>query len=57
VPAFFHYTFFGYLEELDGDRGAKSVINRLKENVFVLLNADAEFDIDTTEDYDRIITG
>ncbi len=56
VPAFFHHQLFGYLEELTGDHGAKSVINRLKQNVHVLPNQDAEIDIDTFDDYDRITT-
>ena len=57
VPVFFHHSLFSYLEELEGDHGAKSVINRLKQYVHVLPNPDAEVDIDTVEDYDRIISG
>ena len=54
VPVFFHHQLFSYLEELEGDSGAKSVINRFKQNVHVLPNPDAEIDIDTVDDYNRI---
>jgi len=55
VPVFFHSSMFGYLEELEGDKGAKIVINRFKQNVFVIPNAEAEIDIDTMDDYKQII--
>ena len=45
---------FGDLEELKGDRGAKSVVKRFRHMVHVLPNKDAETDIDTVGDYDRL---
>ena len=54
VPVFFQKKLFGYLAELKGDKGAKSVVNRLKQDVHVLPNPDAELDIDIVEDYDRL---
>jgi molybdenum cofactor cytidylyltransferase len=51
VPAFFHNSLFNYVERLDGDQGAKSIISKLKRDVHIIPNPDAELDIDTEEDY------
>ena len=54
VPVFFQNKLFEYLEEIEGETGAKSVINQLKHDVFVLPNSDAEMDIDTVEDFEKL---
>ena len=51
VPAFFHKSMFNYIEKLNGDQGAKSIISNLKQDVHIIPNPDAELDIDTEEDY------
>ena len=51
VPVFFHKSLFNYIEKLDGDRGAKSIISKLKRDVHIVPNPDAELDINTEEDY------
>ena len=45
---------FEYLEEIEGEKGAKSVITQLKHDVYVLPNSDAEMDIDTVEDFEKL---
>lgn len=51
VPAFFHNSIFNYVEKLDGDHGAKSIISKLKQDVHIIPNPDAELDVNTAEDY------
>jgi molybdenum cofactor cytidylyltransferase len=51
VPAFFHKSFFNFVEKLDGDQGAKTIISKLKQDVHIIPNPDAELDIDSEEDY------
>lgn len=51
VPAFFHKSLFNYVEKLEGDQGAKSIISKLKQDVHIIPNPDAELDIDTEADY------
>jgi molybdenum cofactor cytidylyltransferase len=55
VPVFFHKTIFGYLDKITNKDGAKSIISKLKQDVHVIPNPDAEFDIDTPEDYKRLL--
>ncbi len=55
VPAFFHHSLFHYFDKLDGDHGAKPIISKLKRDVHVIPNPKAELDIDTTEDYNKLI--
>jgi molybdenum cofactor cytidylyltransferase len=51
VPAFFHKSLFNYIEKIDGDQGAKPIISKLKRDVHIIPNPDAELDIDTEADY------
>jgi molybdenum cofactor cytidylyltransferase len=55
VPVFFHKTIFGYLDKISENEGAKTVISKLKQDVHVIPNPDAEFDIDTPDDYKRLL--
>ncbi|MBR9997784.1 MAG: nucleotidyltransferase family protein [Cyclobacteriaceae bacterium] len=55
VPAFFHRNVFPYVEKLEGDQGAKSLISKLKLDVHIIPNADAEIDIDSEEDYKNLL--
>jgi molybdenum cofactor cytidylyltransferase len=55
VPAFFHRKMFQFLEKLEGDQGAKSIISKLKLDVHIMPNPDAEVDIDSEEDYDNFL--
>lgn len=54
VPAFFHKSLFNYVEKLDGDQGAKSIISKLKQDVHIIPNPNAELDIDTEADYEAL---
>lgn len=55
VPVFFHKTVFGYLDKIKNSEGAKSVISNLKQDVHVIPNPDAEFDVDTPESYKLLL--
>ncbi len=55
VPVFFHKTIFGYLDKISEDDGAKTVISKLKQDVHVIPNPDAEFDVDTPESYKQLL--
>ena len=55
VPVFFHKTIFGYLDKISETEGAKTVISKLKQDVHVIPNADAEFDVDTPESYKKLL--
>jgi len=55
VPAFFHRSLFHFFDKLEGDHGAKPIISKLKRDVHVVPNPEAELDIDTTEDYKKLI--
>jgi molybdenum cofactor cytidylyltransferase len=55
VPAFFHRKMFPYVEKLEGDQGAKSIISKLKLDVHIMPNPDAELDIDSEEDYKNLL--
>jgi molybdenum cofactor cytidylyltransferase len=55
APTFFHKSIFNYIEKLDGDDGAKSIISKLKRDVHIIPLTDAELDIDTEEDYKNLL--
>lgn len=55
VPVFFHRKMFSYVEKLEGDQGAKSIISKLKLDVHIMPNPDAELDIDSEEDYKNLL--
>ncbi len=55
VPVFFHKTIFGYLDKISESDGAKTVITKLKQDVHVIPNPDAEIDVDTPESYKKLL--
>lgn len=55
VPALFSRKFFDELDRLQGDQGARSVLNRHQAEVEVVDCAAAAVDIDTEAEYRRLI--
>ena len=55
-PAFFERRFFPKLLALQGDSGAKHVIRAHADEVAVIDFAEGEFDIDTAQDYQQLVT-
>ncbi|MBI3718460.1 MAG: nucleotidyltransferase family protein [Sphingobacteriales bacterium] len=55
TPAFFHHTIFPELMQLTGDKGAKSIIRKDKERVSLVNFPMGKEDIDTDEDYNRLL--
>lgn len=56
VPAIIPRKFFAELMELAGDHGAKSVLSAHERDVLQVPLPEAEMDIDTQDDYTRILT-
>jgi len=50
VPAIFPREIFADFNELSGDKGAKPIIEKHRENLSVIALPEAAFDIDTAED-------
>ncbi|MCD2257745.1 nucleotidyltransferase family protein [Psychroserpens luteolus] len=50
VPAIFPKTYFKQLKRLEGDKGAKNVLNSNNQNV-IKVNCNTLLDIDTQQDY------
>ena len=55
VPAVFDKSYFDELLNLNEQTGAKSIIKRHKEDVVLIETPEAAFDIDTREDYERLL--
>jgi len=55
TPALFHKSFFDRLMELKGDKGARMLIASYPEDVCIVPFEEGALDIDTTEDYARLI--
>ena len=55
VPAIIPKKFFHHLLELGGDQGARKVLNRLASETIAVPMPEAEFDIDTPEDFSRLL--
>lgn len=55
TPALFHRSFFDRLMEVKGDKGARMLIASYPEDVTVVPFEDGAIDIDTREDYRRLI--
>lgn len=51
TPVLFYKTLFSELLELQGDKGAKKVMEKYTENMVTVPFAGGEIDIDTEEDY------
>jgi len=57
TPAAFHNSFFQYLLELTGDRGAGKFLNDHKSQVFAIPFPEGTADIDTEQEYKALIHG
>ena len=55
TPVFFNSRYYDDLLKLEGDTGAKKIIAEHKDDVFLVEFAGGEVDIDTEEDYKRIL--
>ncbi|MGK7881857.1 MAG: NTP transferase domain-containing protein [Crocosphaera sp.] len=57
IPALFSHTFFPELMHLKGDRGAKKIINKYPDLVYVIDFPQGQIDLDTLENYQHFIQG
>ncbi|KXX69533.1 NTP transferase domain-containing protein [Flammeovirga sp. SJP92] len=55
VPAVFDAAFFTKLMELKGDQGAKPIIQEHSKEVTILSSKQPFFDVDTEEDYQKLL--
>lgn len=56
TPALFHQSVFDHLLELKGDTGARKLLEGMEDQVVVQDFDDGVYDIDTREDYERLLT-
>jgi len=54
VPVLFDVRYFKHLVELEGDKGAKGILNTYQDDVYALQALDIVGDIDTPEAYERL---
>jgi molybdenum cofactor cytidylyltransferase len=54
VPALFDRKIFPSLKELSGDKGAKDIINKNSDDIYVINFEQAAIDIDTPEDFNNL---
>ncbi|MEL6458544.1 MAG: nucleotidyltransferase family protein [Cyanobacteria bacterium J06621_15] len=55
VPALFDKNFFSELMNIEGDRGAKALIRKYRDEVLTIPVAEAAIDIDTKDDYEKLL--
>lgn len=55
VPALFSKTLFPELMQLEGDKGAKALIQKYIDTGLILLIPEAAIDIDTPDDYKQLL--
>lgn len=53
TPVLFNKKYFHHLQELQGDKGAKSILQLVPDDITTVDFAEGEMDIDTPEDYER----
>lgn len=53
TPVLFDKKYFYHLQELKGDKGAKSILQLVPDDMATVDFAEGEMDIDTPEDYER----
>lgn len=53
TPVLFNKQYFHHLQELQGDKGAKSILQLVPDDIATVDFAEGEMDIDTPEDYER----
>ena len=56
IPALFSRSFFSALMQLQGDRGAKKIINQYPDLVYVINFPQGQIDLDTLENYQQLIS-
>lgn len=56
TPVLFNKMYFHHLQELKGDKGAKSILQLVPDDIATVDFAEGEMDIDTPEDYKRFCT-
>lgn len=56
TPVLFSSSYFNHLQELQGDKGAKSILQLVPDDITTVDFAEGEMDIDTPEDYERFCT-
>lgn len=54
VPALFDQAYFSELKQLEGDRGARSIINKNRDQVVAVDFPGGALDIDTAEDLEKL---
>ncbi|MDY6898110.1 MAG: nucleotidyltransferase family protein [Cyanobacteriota bacterium] len=56
VPALFDKNLFLELMDIKGDRGAKALIRKYQDEVLTIPVAEAAIDIDTEDDYEKLLS-
>ena len=56
VPALFDKNFLSELMDIEGDRGAKALIRKYRDEVLTIPVAEAAIDIDTQDDYQKLLS-
>jgi molybdenum cofactor cytidylyltransferase len=56
VPALFDCALFGELMQLEGDRGAKALMRKYRDEVLAIKIPEAGIDIDTPDDYEKLLS-
>ncbi len=57
VPALFSNIIFSELINLEGDKGAKALMRKYRDEVLTIEIPEAAIDIDTRDDYDKLFIG
>jgi len=55
VPALFNQTLFSELINIQGDRGAKALMRKYRDEVLTIPIPEAAIDIDTQDDYEKLL--
>ena len=55
VPALFDKTLFSKLMNIEGDRGAKALMRKYRDEVLTIPIPEAAIDIDTQDDYQKLL--
>lgn len=57
TPVLFHRSYFDKLLQLKGEEGAKKILRLHAHDVVIIPFPDGDIDIDTSEDYERLMDG
>ena len=55
VPALFSNSLFSELINLEGDKGAKNLMRKYQDEVLAIPIPEAAIDIDTPDDYEKLL--